>query len=111
MTTILFDSTRTHKTNRPFGLGLGRTQTERLPQGPSDADRQWAAQNLNADARDYCLACESAPAIGVSAAELDVQAAVSATLGRMERGLGIIPADLAELVMSRSIIGHPAGEL
>ncbi len=53
--TILFDATKPVKTtrNRPFGLGLGRYQAERLPIGPSDADRAWAAYELNKDARDY----------------------------------------------------------
>ena len=63
MTAIIFDSTRPRKTtSRPFGLGLNGNQPERLSNGVSDADRQWAADNLNADCRDYCLAGESAPA-------------------------------------------------
>src|SRR5581483_2000543 len=52
---VIFDATRPLvKSARTFGLSLARTgRHDRPPLGPSDADRAWAALNLNRDARDY----------------------------------------------------------
>ena len=38
---------------RIFGLGIFPQREARLPVGPSDADRAWAAYHLNAGCTDY----------------------------------------------------------
>lgn len=53
--TILYHPRRSVNRNRAFGLGLGRNQADRLPFGPSAADREWAASELNKDSRDYVV--------------------------------------------------------
>jgi hypothetical protein len=46
--TILFDATaKVNRVNRLFGLGLGVNRPRRPYNGPSEADRAWAAQHLN----------------------------------------------------------------
>lgn len=51
---ILFASTRPLKSahSRTFAAGL-LPQREKLPIGPNDADREWAASHLNADTTSY----------------------------------------------------------
>lgn len=51
---ILFDSARPVKSSRrPFGVGIFSRRPVRSPVGPSEADRAWAAYELNKDCRDY----------------------------------------------------------
>jgi hypothetical protein len=70
--TILYPASKSVKSARPFGLGIiasvpafvsddesrgpitDRPQRpDRLPSGPSEADRPWAAYELNKDCHDY----------------------------------------------------------
>jgi hypothetical protein len=50
---VIFDSTRpTVNRNRPFGIGVARPGREKRAPFTA-ADAEWAARELNADARDY----------------------------------------------------------
>jgi hypothetical protein len=75
----IFDShTRPVKSARIFALGLSRPGPfDRLPVGPTAADRAWAARVLNASARDY----------DVVSPDFDRLAAESACVDLMSRGL------------------------
>lgn len=51
---IVFHFRPARKTNsRTFGLGLFEQKERRLPVGPDEADRKWAAQHLNAETPQY----------------------------------------------------------
>ena len=83
---ILFDATKSVKPrNRLFGLGLGRNRSERLPIGPSDEDRAWAAYHLNVGRSGSCLASEMNPE-----ADIDRRAEEAAVIDRMSNGFAIL---------------------
>ncbi len=67
--------------SRHFGLGLAKPGPfDRLPIGPSAADREWAARVLNASARDY----------DVASPDFDRLASEAACVEAMSRGLAVL---------------------
>lgn len=95
---ILFDSGKLSNRSRSrlFGLGLD-PRPERLPLGPTDADRAWAAYHLNADAHDYDVVCRPESAIDDAElawlrgfAGLDERAGDAAAVDAMGRGLPLM---------------------
>ena len=73
---IIFDSTRPNvKPARPFATGLAPARRDRF--APSDADRAWAAYELNKDCTDYAV-IEPARAWDQEAGEAEAQARLDA---------------------------------
>ena len=75
---VLFAPAFTRGMHNP-AFGRLPQRERRLPVGPSDADRRWAAANLNADTTQYEVA-------GMSEAAMDSAARDSAELDRVSRG-------------------------
>ncbi len=82
---IVFDSTRPVNVNKSFGAGLARPSTRRNGplDGKSDADIRYAAEALNADARDF-------ETIGFADAVIEDAAGCALASARMDAGYSIL---------------------